>query len=518
MTQTTFTRRLGILAGGCGLAIALVAIGNRAEAGGFPSTPARSTPPSRVSTPPARRAPVVATSAAAENWRTVRARHALDRAVATLRAKSVNGGYPGYIAPGTGSNYGSDLNQRIAADQIVTKYGGTPTFGEMYLEAYRAVNNQQYLNAAIEVARALVWCQNKYGGWPEISSMSGFVRNFSTPPRPDGVISFDDQGATPTCLAFLMDLDREIDEAWLTDAIHFGLQGVLNAQYEVGAWPMMYPAKHESTVSMYFFNDRVTNSAIELLLTAHSLYGNQEYLDAALRGTGFILQMQMDAPAPGWAEQYDFDLLPAEARQWEQPSVSSDATKYNITTLIKVAEYTHDASYLSAAYRAADWLVSAQVGDEKWSRHYELGTGVPVYFDRNGTKYYHWEDMPIELVPPGMEARHDNRGVAYVFDGDRAIPRVLAEVERVRQFGLGGSAPDPNAGYVAPLRQLELRYDGKWKKIEPLVLDVDNDGGWLLRTRRGRFYTLGEFRNGMRRLVDFLDLDRQLQDARNEGR
>ena len=464
-------------------------------------------------------APTIARSSSARNdiyrARTIRA---IDRAVATLRAKSINGGYPAYISIDGGTNYGKTFQHPLGAEEIRPAPIGTTSFGQEFLELYRAVGQPNYLEAAKEAALALAWTQNGRGGWWYAADMTGFRADLQGAPRPMDRIALDDYGVTQYTVMFLMDLDNEIDEPWLTETIERGLQAVMDSQFEAGAWPPEWPARPGTRPVYYYGTDWITTASIEVLLKAYEVYGDQRYLDAANRGGGFILDSVLPGPYTAWAEQYDFEMNPTYARPWEQPSMSAVVTNHIVRTLIRLAEVTKRPDYLRVALEAADWLQSVQLDDGLWARNYEIGTGRPVYFDQNGKKYYNWQDIPHDMLPPGSLAREALFGVQLKPHSGWLIPPVLEQVQNIREYGLGVEPPDPMADYVPPLGQMVRVRANKWAKDEPYVLAAERDGGWVKRSSRGRYFEIGQFHNAVTRLLDFLEYDAEYQRRQAAGK
>ncbi|HID57476.1 TPA: hypothetical protein EYP37_13155, partial [Candidatus Poribacteria bacterium] len=298
------------------------------------------------------------------------AKAALDKATEFLQSISTHGGYLW--------RYSEDLKERwgegkAGETQIWVQPPGTPSLGMVFLRAYEVTGDKKYLEAAKEAADALVWGQLESGGWTYYIDFSTRWRRRWYRRADKGKLSskeisrhrnwtcFDDN-TTQSALRFLMALVQTIGrpqderDRRILDAMEYGLQGLLRAQYPNGAWPQEYdgrrydPKKHPlkrawipkgwSRVYVkhpyrlfYTFNDNAISDCIMTLLDAYRRFGRLEYLEAAKRGGDFIIMAQLPEPQPVWAQQYDFDMKPAWARKFEPPAACSAESAGLIRTL-----------------------------------------------------------------------------------------------------------------------------------------------------------------------------------------
>ena len=74
--------------------------------------------------------------------------------------------------------------------------------------------------------------------------------------------------------------------------------------------------------------------AMDAMLEAARIYDEPRYRAAAEKGGEFILLAQMPEPQPGWAQQYDRDMHPAWARQFEPPSITGGESQGIMRTLL----------------------------------------------------------------------------------------------------------------------------------------------------------------------------------------
>jgi len=186
------------------------------------------------------------------------ARDAMKKAASFYYEKiSAHGGYVYY--------YSLDLQQRwgegrATPDMIFVQSPGTPSVGMSYLKAYRATDDTFYLKAARDAAMALVNGQLESGGWTQViyftrpekdrmgryRKMQGGDWNYS---------SLDD-GQTPAALKMLMLTDQTLEfrDSAIHEAVIFGLNALLEAQFPNGAFPQVWqgPVKQMPVVSAKF--------------------------------------------------------------------------------------------------------------------------------------------------------------------------------------------------------------------------------------------------------------------------
>lgn len=381
----------------------------------------------------------------------------LRKAVSFFRSISVHGGYVWWYSRDLKERWGEG---RARETEIWVQPPGTPSVGMAFLRAYEATGDPFYLEAAKEAADALAWGQLESGGWTYSIDFSPQWRRKWYRRADKGKLSpeeasrrrnwttFDDD-TTQSALRFLMRLvkligsPRDERDQRIRDAMEYGLEGILRAQYPNGAWPQGYdgreyrpeehpkkrawipkewprrPPKGRRYRLYYTFNDGAIPNCILTLLEAYRLFGRDEFLEAARRGGDFIILSQLPDPQPGWAQQYDFDMKPAWARKFEPPALSSAESAQAIRALLELYLETGEERYLKPIPPAIEWLKRSQIGPGLWARFYELGTNRPIYFTRDYKLTYDDGDLP----------RH------YSFKGGFGIAGVIRFYERVKRLG-----------------------------------------------------------------------------------
>ncbi|MCS6861261.1 MAG: pectate lyase, partial [Abditibacteriales bacterium] len=286
------------------------------------------------------------------------ARAALERATAFFRSIATNGGYLWW--------YSEDLKERAGEGkatetQIWVQPPGTPSVGMAFLRAYEVTKDPRYLDAAKAAADALAWGQLASGGWTYSIDFDpqGSQRYYRRADkgklteqqiaRRRNVTTFDDD-TTQSALRFLLAVvdasqgANEARDARIREALDYGLQGLLRAQYPNGAFPQGYDGKPRNPADFpvkraqippswsrtptggdywlyYTFNDNTHRDCLLTLLDAYRRTGQREYLEAAKKGGDFILLAQLPTPQAAWAQQYNFNMEPTWARRFEPPAV-----------------------------------------------------------------------------------------------------------------------------------------------------------------------------------------------------
>ena len=319
------------------------------------------------------------------------------------------GGYVYFISLDHGRRWGEGDAGR---NRVWVQPPATPVVGEAFLRAWEATGEREYLDAATQCARVLVYGQLRSGGWTNSIDMTAWQHGHPYSGghrRLDGNSSLDD-GQTQSALRLVMKVDGALE--FRDESIHesamLGIQSLLNAQFPNGAFPQVwtgpvssrpvrkasYPThdwKTEGRIKnywdMYTLNDNVCGYVCETLITAAEVYGESRCRRAVSRLGDFLLLAQMPNPQPGWAQQYNYNMNPIWARRFEPPAVSGDETQEAIATLIRIAEFTGDSKYLAPIPAALKWLRESELADGQVARYYELRSNRPLYMSRRGREY-----------------------------------------------------------------------------------------------------------------------------------
>jgi hypothetical protein len=295
------------------LAVAFVAVGLGAEQQSRPSTPPALT--------------------------RQRAEQALSQAVRFFHLKVARDG--GYLWQYSGDLSLREAEGKVSGRRVWVQPPGTPTIGEAFLDAYEATGRQEHLQAARDAAEVLLRGQMITGGWgyhvecdPENRKEYGYRDLSIAGTRRWNRATVLDDDTTQAAVRFLARLDKllEFKEKALHEAVAYALDRILISQYPNGAWfgwwewppkphdPKQYPVKPAS------------------------------YPDDWPRKPG-------DSPV-----RYP-------ARYILNDNVVPDV----IRTLLEAWEIYREKRYLSAASKAGNFLLLAQMPDPQpgWAQQYD---------------------------------------------------------------------------------------------------------------------------------------------------
>lgn len=413
-------------------------------------------------------------------------RQAMDTSAAFYRSIATHGGYAGIYSLDLQRRYGEALTDYAGPMDIWVQPPGTPTVGQAFLKAFKVTGDFQYLTDARNVARALAWGQCAEGGWAYKVNMGTFPPNWQHAMRRSGRCTLDDC-TTQGCLEFLMDLDQVVQEPWLSEAVELGLSYIIRAQFPNGAWPQCYPSRGGFTF-YYTFNDMTINDCIKIMLKAHQFYHRPEYLQSAKRGGDFIILSQLPKPQSGWAQQYDHDMKPAQARKFEPPAACSKVTAWNMKTLLDLSLYTSDSRYMRPIPDAITWLNASRIGPQLWAHFYELGTNKPIYPDKFGGIHYNLEEIPKERST-GDAWKNGPHIVNCIRYYEKVMGVGLKRYKQLDAVPMSSSARRTKAQKLKPA-------------VEKAIDDLDKNGRWV---RNNRLY-IADFVKNFGNFVEYIDL------------
>lgn len=215
-----------------------------------------------------------------------------------------------------------------------------------------------------------------------------------------------------------------------------GIDFILKAQYSNGGWPQYFPL--EKGYSRYItFNDGGYMGIMELLEKIISGDPNFAFLDsktkskvseAYQKGIDCILKMQIvdQGKLTAWCQQHDdVTLLPAWARAFEPPSICNGESAGVVLFLMNIDNpnekiiqsvqaavkwfsdskiyntrvETFDAPQFESKYMTVtkdNRVVTDPTAPPIWTRYYELGTGKPLFCDRDSKYLYSMAEVSRE--------------------------------------------------------------------------------------------------------------------------
>jgi PelA/Pel-15E family pectate lyase len=280
---------------------------------------------------------------------------------------------------------------------------GTPSVGQLWLDAFHATGDAYYLDAAVQTARALITAQHPSGGWNYVYDFAGeaslrewyatYGRNAWRMEEfqvERASATFDD-ACTASATQFLLRLALERSTPEVSAALGRALRFVLDGQYDNGGWPQRYPPDADYT-RLVTFNDDVLGENLKTLLMAYAALGEARALGPLRAGMDCVVAMQQPAPQAGWGLQHELDGTPAGGRTYEPAALVTHTTAANVELSIAFYDLTGDEKYLRRLPEALDWLDAVQLPPESARElggthptFIERGSGDPLYVHRSGS-------------------------------------------------------------------------------------------------------------------------------------
>jgi hypothetical protein len=355
---------------------------------------------------------------------------------------------------------------------------GTPTVGMAYVGAFEATGDEQFLTAAVDAARALMYGQLESGGWtasidfdPKGSHADRYRNGKGRAKGKNYSTLDDDKSQAAICLLMKVDKALEFKNAEIHDAALLALNSLLGAQFANGGFPQGWKApvsvqpvkqasypdydwRTENRIKEYWdyytLNDGLAGTVARTLHLAHQTYGDAKYRDALLKLGDFLILAQMPEPQPAWAQQYNFDMQPMWARKFEPPAISGRESEDAMETLLFMYEQTGDRKYLTPIEPAIAWMKRSVLADGQIARFYELQTNRPLYFVRD-TYELTYDDS--------------NLPTHYGFKAKSRLSKIEKRYLELKQTGKFRTS-------VSNLKTLT-------KDAERILSELDSEGRWL---------------------------------------
>jgi PelA/Pel-15E family pectate lyase len=396
--------------------------------------------------------------------------------------------------------YSLDLKQRwgegkASPDTIFVQPPGTPTVGMAYLKAYAATGDKFYLDAAREAAEALVYGQLESGGWTQVIHFAKAKRMGKYRKGKGGhwnVSSLDD-GQTQAALQMLMRADQALGlkHAQIHEAVTYGLNALLKAQFPNGAFPQVWTApvalkpivqarfpdfdwKTENRVKNYWdyytLNDNLAGTVCDTLVVAHQSYKDDRYKTALEKLGDFLILAQMPDPQPGWCQQYNYEMFPIWARKFEPPAITGWESQDAMEALIKIAQYTGKKKYLEPVPRALEYFKKCLLPDGRIARFYEFKTNKPLYMDARYQLTYDDSAAPSHYGWK-QTARFKEIQKAYQDAETGAGPPPPRPAKQLEE-GVPRSKRDSQVGSPPGVAGLE-------RGVRRIIRELDGEGRWI---------------------------------------
>lgn len=301
-------------------------------------------------------------------------------------------------------------------------------------------NQPQYPESEYtKIADNILYFQRDNGGWPKNYDMRAIL----TPGQIKDVVKTKsilhttfDNATTYTHTYYLAQVYTLTKTKKYKLGCLNGIDFILKAQYSNGGWPQYFPL--EKGYSRYItFNDGGYMGIMELLEKIISGDPNFAFLDsktkskvseAYQKGIDCILKMQIvdQGKLTAWCQQHDdVTLLPAWARAFEPPSICNGESAGVVLFLMNIDNpnekiiqsvqaavkwfsdskiyntrvETFDAPQFESKYMTVtkdNRVVTDPTAPPIWTRYYELGTGKPLFCDRDSKYLYSMAEVSRE--------------------------------------------------------------------------------------------------------------------------
>lgn len=263
-------------------------------------------------------------------------------------------------------------------------------------------SDDRYLDAAIEAADMFCKTQMANGSW---AAQYSYSRGEFVPVNTSACIA---QAMQSNQIRFLCLMYRRLGYERYGKAIRAAGDWMASIQFANGAWAWEgYPLDQKGPLGHAALNDAVTPQAMWDLFVIWCATGDRRYLDSAMRGAGWIVDVQAKAPTFGWADQYDDKNQFAWMRNFEPPAVSMQAIRAATWGLGLAYDLTGDRSYLDPLRRTLQWMDSVPEAQRGWL-WYDPKTSTPVVA-------YHNEMLPvghpraIKDIIPRLDAHYGSK-------------------------------------------------------------------------------------------------------------
>lgn len=290
-----------------------------------------------------------------------------------------------------------------------------------------------------KIADNIILFQRDNGGWPKNYDMRAIL----TPEQINKVIQTKgifhttfDNATTYTHTYYLAQVYTLTKKEAYKEACLKGIDFILQAQYANGGWPQYFPL--EKGYSRHItFNDGAYMGLMNLLKKIIDSDPNFNFINeetkakvasAYQKGIDCIVNMQImdQGKRTAWCQQHDeVTLLPAWARAFEPPSICNGESAEIVLFLMDI-DKPNDKIIQSVA-NAVKWFADSQILNTRvetfdapqfeskfttvtkdsrvvtdttapsiWTRYYELGTGRPLFCDRDSKYLYTMAEVSRE--------------------------------------------------------------------------------------------------------------------------
>jgi len=292
----------------------------------------------------------------------------------------------------------------------------------------------------IKIADNILLYQRNNGGWPKNYDMQAILTNEqinSLLKTKDQSHTTFDNSTTYTHIRYLAKVFTITSIEKYKEGCLKGIRFVLKAQYPNGGWPQYFPLESKNYSRRITFNDGAYLGIMETLRMIidnnpdFSFIGDnlrKEVNVAYKKGLECILKSQIvnNGRLTAWCQQHnEVDLSPAWARAFEPPSICNGESSGIILFLMTIDH--PDQRIIQSVQGAVKWFNDSKIYNTRvqtipappeksqwrtstidrvvvvdslappiWTRYYELGSGKPLFCDRNSKFLYSLAEVSRE--------------------------------------------------------------------------------------------------------------------------
>lgn len=279
---------------------------------------------------------------------------------------------------------------------------------------------------ARRIADSIVSFQTPAGGWSKNLNLADHSRrpgetfapnnlsahlgpdDFDAPHDPQwNYVGTLDNDATTTEIHFLAKVAAAApqDAAPHRASILRGIEYLLAAQFPNGGWPQVWPLEggyHDAIT----FNDGAVTLTLDLLQSVAGAKDDLAFVPAALRkraaaalakGIQCVLATQIleNGRRTVWAQQHDaLTLQPVAGRNYEPAALCGSESAAILMFLMRLPN--PDTKLVAAVTAAVDWFRKSETDGNRWARFYQIGTGRPIFGDRDKSIHDDVNDLSAE--------------------------------------------------------------------------------------------------------------------------
>jgi pectate lyase len=293
-------------------------------------------------------------------------------------------------------------------------------YAESYLDQYENKVESWFAGPeAKQVAETFLTWQSPAGSWP---------KNVDTTRKPytgdpNALKGTFDNGATVGEMRFLARIFKATGNERYKQAFLRGFAHILEAQYPSGGWPQYYPLSKQYHRYITFNDDTMVHLMVFMrdaaslplydFLDARNRNAAQQAFD---RGIDCILkcQIRVNGKLTVWCAQHDaVDFSPRPARSYELVSLSGSESASILRLLMTLDNPGPEV--IDAVMAGAQWYEASVIhgiritksggnriavedpqAEPLWARFYEIETNRPFFADRDGVKYYNFNDLSTD--------------------------------------------------------------------------------------------------------------------------